>query len=232
MHNHAGEHRRVGFTVVELIIVIAVVGILAGIVTVAYGGWRNRAATTEVKNELSRVASAMEAGRNFGGGYPASGLPSGFTAGANVTLTRSGSGTSSYCVQGVSQVDSTVRFYVRSGGGTDPKPGPCLADAPVITSGSAAPCSSAGSNSYTTVTLGWTGQGSGSVSHYRVYRGSTLMHTYNNTSSSPGSRSTSFTSEQWGAAWPYTTSYTLRAVSGGVESFDSAPWSYSFAAYC
>jgi prepilin-type N-terminal cleavage/methylation domain-containing protein len=60
------------FTIVELVLVIVVIGILAGITTIAWSGWRQNAAKSEVKSDLLTVASAMESAKNFGSGYPSS----------------------------------------------------------------------------------------------------------------------------------------------------------------
>ncbi len=50
-----------GFTIVELLIVIVVIGILAAIVIVAYNGVQNQAKTTKNKTNASAVQKAAEA---------------------------------------------------------------------------------------------------------------------------------------------------------------------------
>lgn len=54
---------RKGFTVVELIIVIAVIGILATIALVAYNGSQNRAYDGAVQSDLDNAAGLIEAFR-------------------------------------------------------------------------------------------------------------------------------------------------------------------------
>jgi len=49
-----------GFTIVELLIVIVVIGILASISIVAYSGIQNRARTTVVQSDLRTVGQLME----------------------------------------------------------------------------------------------------------------------------------------------------------------------------
>ena len=49
-----------GFTLVELIIVIAVIGILAGTVLVSVGGVQEAANTSAAKSELQQLRNAME----------------------------------------------------------------------------------------------------------------------------------------------------------------------------
>ena len=51
----------VGFTIVELLIVIVVIGILAGITTVSYAGVQSRAHDTRVQSNISTLADALNA---------------------------------------------------------------------------------------------------------------------------------------------------------------------------
>lgn len=55
LHRHTA-----GFTIVELLIVITVIGILAGIVLVAYNGIQGRAYDASVKSDLSSFADQLE----------------------------------------------------------------------------------------------------------------------------------------------------------------------------
>lgn len=54
-----------GFTIVELVVVIVVMGILATITVASYGNWRERTVTNQIKSDLNGVATAMENVRNF-----------------------------------------------------------------------------------------------------------------------------------------------------------------------
>lgn len=54
------ETKQKGFTIVELLIVIVVIGILAAIVIVAFNGVQNRAVDTAVKNDFAQVAKKLE----------------------------------------------------------------------------------------------------------------------------------------------------------------------------
>lgn len=114
-----------GFTLVELVIVITIVGILAGISIVTYGSWRVSIAQKEVQSDLQLATSAMENSKNFMTGYPST-LPATFTPSQNVSITyHSGSGTS-YCLNGVSLVNGNVRYFVNTSTGSKiPRVGTC-----------------------------------------------------------------------------------------------------------
>lgn len=59
-----------GFTIVELLIVIVVIGILAGITVVAYNGIRTRANDSDAKVKLSNVNKAIINFQTTNGRYP------------------------------------------------------------------------------------------------------------------------------------------------------------------
>src|SRR5665647_2474224 len=105
---------RRGFAIVELLVVIAVIGILATISIVSYGAWKKSAATAQVKSDLNGVAAAMESARTFNNAYPTT-LPSTMTASDGVSLTGgSADGGKTYCIDGASTANATIVYYVDS----------------------------------------------------------------------------------------------------------------------
>ncbi|MEP7204972.1 MAG: type II secretion system protein [Candidatus Saccharibacteria bacterium] len=74
-HQKDNTRSQSGFTIVELLIVIVVIGILAAITIVAYGGITSRANTAKAQTNgqaIQSVAEAYNADANSGGaGYPA-----------------------------------------------------------------------------------------------------------------------------------------------------------------
>ena len=63
--------RNRGFTIVELLIVIVVIGILAAIVIVAYRGMQERAATSSAESTVAQVGKKIKMHSVTNGSYPA-----------------------------------------------------------------------------------------------------------------------------------------------------------------
>jgi len=64
MIDRAIDNRR-GFTLIEMLVVISIIGILASIGIVSYIGYRNSVIATTLKSALSGAAPALENSRNF-----------------------------------------------------------------------------------------------------------------------------------------------------------------------
>jgi len=121
-----GYKKSRAFTIVELLVVITVIGILAGIVVVSYGSWRTKAAKTEVRSDLTQLAVAMKNEMNFKDGYPTgTTLPSSFTASKDVTVARKSGGTATtYCINAYSNINTSVKYYITNTS-TTPTVGTC-----------------------------------------------------------------------------------------------------------
>lgn len=76
-----------GFTIVELLIVIVIIGILAALVIVAYTGIQARARTAQYQTDALAVVKKMEAYNASAGVYPVTGSTTTGTAGASAVTT-------------------------------------------------------------------------------------------------------------------------------------------------
>lgn len=76
------KQRQSGFTIVELLIVIVIIGILATLVIVTFSGVQQKARDSERKTDINAIAGQLEAGYANKGYYPT-------VAGLNSATTRS-----------------------------------------------------------------------------------------------------------------------------------------------
>ncbi len=83
--NRWAPQKNTGFTIVELLIVIVVIGILAAIVIVAFNGVQSRAVETAAKSDLRSAAKTMESLKITEGAYPTV-LPSAIKSSTVITL--------------------------------------------------------------------------------------------------------------------------------------------------
>lgn len=69
-------HTTQGFTIVELLIVIVVIGILASITIVAFNGVQDRARVVSVQSDLRNLHTSLQEYQAINGEYPATGTSS------------------------------------------------------------------------------------------------------------------------------------------------------------
>lgn len=104
-----------GFTIVELLIVIVVIGILAAITFVAYNGVREQAIDSVLKKDASSASSQLEAYRITTGNYPASTNDTNSGTGLAVSEDTSTEYTllpNDFCLSVTSSLSSTLAYYV------------------------------------------------------------------------------------------------------------------------
>ncbi len=111
---------RRGFTIVELLIVIVIIGILATITVVAYSGIQATAGAVVLKSDLNQAQTQLELNRINNSTYPAteSGLPR--SDGTNYEYTKTGN---EYCITASSDRAKTS-FHLDSTNGAIAD-GPC-----------------------------------------------------------------------------------------------------------
>lgn len=107
------KSRSKGFTVVELLVVVAIIVTLTAILIFSFGDWRRRTADTEVKTALTSLAGALKNELNFKNAYPttAQGVPATYKPSERVTISYTGTATT-YCASGTSTAESTAVWYI------------------------------------------------------------------------------------------------------------------------
>lgn len=115
-----------GFTIVELLVVIMIIGILATISVFAFGQWRARTATTEVKHELLNLQSKIKDYRTWNNTYPTSLAQMEYSTKSDFnynTLTVDNA-TNKYCV-GISSTRATTGIWYISNSSNMPTQTAC-----------------------------------------------------------------------------------------------------------
>lgn len=113
------QHRQ-GFTIVELIIVILVIGILAAITIVSYAAVTSNSHEQSLQGDIKTAAGQLLKYRSDNGAYPADLSSAGIKNSSTTTYTYTyTSANDTYCLVGTAYNTS---FYVLSGNST-PKSG-------------------------------------------------------------------------------------------------------------
>lgn len=96
MHRRQTHSFKPAFTIVELLIVIAVIAILASISIISYNGIQKNAANKVAQSDLDQVGAEMQRyAMKYNGAYPST-LPSDMKTSPNVTLTLKSIGSYNY----------------------------------------------------------------------------------------------------------------------------------------
>lgn len=116
------DSNKPGFTLVELIIVVAVLAIIASISIIAYGNWRLSIAQKQLRSDLIAAVSAMDGARNNGTQYPAT-LPNTIDPSDGVALTVVYATQDTFCISGTG--NSGTQYFVTESSKVNPQAGTC-----------------------------------------------------------------------------------------------------------
>lgn len=113
---------RRGFTIVELLIVIVVIGILAAIVIVAFNGIQDRAKVTSISSGLKQYSKSIAAYNTINDRYPTSLEEAGVKNANGISYQYTSASAQEYCLTAtsgtmtyyISQVDNSVQSGVCS----------------------------------------------------------------------------------------------------------------------
>lgn len=76
-----------GFSIVEVIIIVATIAIVATIGMIGYGSWQHTIAGHSVRSDIQQAVSGLEDYKNFKSSYPPNLAGTGFAASSNVAVT-------------------------------------------------------------------------------------------------------------------------------------------------
>jgi len=101
--------RHSGFTIVELLVVIVIIGILAAITIVSYTGISQKASAAALTSDLSNAHTVFEMYSVTNGSYPTDISATTAKASGNVALQSTTAGGNGFCVNAYSLTDPTLR---------------------------------------------------------------------------------------------------------------------------
>jgi len=120
---------RSGFTIVELLIVIVVIGILAAITIVAFNGVQKRAMTASISTDLANASKSLKVFQVTNSGYPIANDCSASPAAGSICLKSSGATTYQYTASSspqsfcITATNGTTSYFITPDAG--PQSGGC-----------------------------------------------------------------------------------------------------------
>lgn len=115
-----------GFTIVEMMVVILILGILTSITAFSYRGWQQGVTERQAQSDLRMAANAMESAKSFNNGYP-SALPTTYRGSDGVNVTYVGGDTATYCIEARGTKLTSIVYSIDSNVSKEPKAGSCNA---------------------------------------------------------------------------------------------------------
>jgi prepilin-type N-terminal cleavage/methylation domain-containing protein len=172
--------KKTGFTIVEMVVVVAIIGTLAAIGLIGWRTWQQSAAQRQVQSDIKQAAIAMDSAKNFSSGYPLA-LPNTYQSDSGVTVTYFGGNTNGYCIQAQSVRVTSVTYYIDSTRGGEPFVGTCSSSPNFALSAPGGVAVSALSSA--SIMVSWTN--SANATGYTVRYGTASPTTIANCTSSP-----------------------------------------------
>ncbi len=218
-----------GFTVVELLVVIVVIGVLSGITVMAYGAWRDDTDKTVLESDLRGAATVMKQRLTSDGTYPSVLSSDDFKRGDGVTINVRSANKKFYCLE-ATLAGSSLGTYMTSSVSAQPTAGVCTSTKlppPVIDYADHTYCFyyPPEATSYMSGMIRWSAVPG--ASRYRIYVGGVFVTEYTTV---PATGAYYELEDTWSAADGITggvVKLTMRAVdASGVESADSSVWEY------
>lgn len=120
LNNIKSRQQERGFTIVELLIVIVVIGILAGITIVAYSGITQRANQSKIQQNAASVQSVAETMNADNGFYPA------LAVGTSAQFGLTGGSASTKLPNGITVVPDAATSPITTSSGTSTVAYACL----------------------------------------------------------------------------------------------------------
>jgi prepilin-type N-terminal cleavage/methylation domain-containing protein len=117
-----------GFTIVEVMICIFIIGILTVATAYGYGALSHSVVDKEAKNDLQQVIASMKSSRNWSdsGSYPTA-IPSSFESSNDIDVEYAIGDSSGYCISATGKTFSDIIYHVdtRSQGNEQIESGKC-----------------------------------------------------------------------------------------------------------